>query len=111
MDWHLLQDWIFVLGDEYGVDPLVFAIIYFGGLPFLGLSIVWLIRNRRRSRPIHFPLLSAGFWSVSAYLYLIIAGRNIPFWVYGLIVGMICYGLWTVARSGRLLRAASHQAV
>lgn len=98
MDWHAIQDWVFELGDEYGVNPVVFAIIYFGAFPFLALSIAWLVRNRKRSRPIHFPLISVGFWSVSAYLYLIIAGRNIPLWVLGVIAGLVISCSWRLLR-------------
>ena len=96
MDWHVIQDWIFALGDEYGVNPVVFAIIYFGAFPFLVLSIAWVVRNRKRSRPVHFPLLSAGGCSISAYLYVVIAGDNIPLWVYGFVVAFAVFGFWNM---------------
>ena len=90
----MIQDWIFGFGDEYGVNPVVFAIVYFGGLPFLGLSIAWLLRNRRRSQPVHFPLLSAGAFSMAAYVYVIIAGENIPIWIYGMVAALVIFGSW-----------------
>ena len=94
MDWPMIQDWIFALGDEYGVNPVVFAILYFGAFPFLIISIACAVRNRRRSRPVHVPLLSAAVFSISAYVYVIIAGENIPFWVYGLLVAIAVSGSW-----------------
>ncbi len=94
MNWNVIQDWVFALGHEYGVNPVVFAIIYLGGLPFLMLSIAWVIRNRRRSRPVYFPLLSAGGFWISAYLYIVIAGDNIPPWVYGILVVFAGLGGW-----------------
>jgi len=42
--------------------------------------------------------MSASFFFVSAYLYLIIAGENVPLWVYGVVVGMLVYGGWSTFR-------------
>ena len=98
MDWQVLQDWIVGLSDQYGVNPVIFAIIYLGAIPFFVLSIAWLVRNRRRSQPIYFPLLSVGFFSASAYVYLFIAGQNIPIWVYGVIAGLLVYASWRLLR-------------
>ncbi len=94
MNWHAIQDWVLALGQEYGVNPVVFAVIYFGGIPFLVLSIAWVIRNRKRSRPVHFPLLSAGGFWISAYMYVVVAGENIPLWVYGILVIFALTGGW-----------------
>ncbi len=103
MDWYLIQDWVLGLGHEYGVNPVTFAIIYFGGLPFLVLSMAWVIRNRKHNRPVHFPLLSAGGFWISAYLYVVIAGENIPLWVYGILVMFAVVGGWKI-----LQLASSH---
>ena len=37
-------------------------------------------------------MLSSGFFFISAYLYLIIAGKNVPVWVYGFIVLLVVFG-------------------
>jgi hypothetical protein len=92
MDWHVLQDWFLGLGDQYGVDPIIFGSIYVGAIPFFTLSVAWLVRNLRRKKPIVGPVLAASFFFVSAYLYLIIAGRNIPAWVYAFIAVMVLFG-------------------
>ncbi len=99
--WTAIQDWFLSLGAQYGVNPLVFGAIYVGAIPFFTLSIAWLVRNLRRHQPITLPLLSAGFFFVSAYLYLLIAGRNIPVWVYGLIIAMVAFGVWSTVRNVR----------
>ena len=39
------------------------------------------------------PILSASFFFISAYLYLIVVGRNIPLWVYAFILVMVIYGV------------------
>ncbi len=101
MDFQALQDWFLGLGAQYGVNPILFGAIYVGAIPFFTLSIAWLVRNLRQKKPIVLPTLSAGFFFVSAYLYLIIAGRNIPLWVYGFIAVMIAYGVWATVRKVR----------
>lgn len=88
----IAKDWFFSLGERYGVNPIVFGIIYVGAIPFFTLSIGWLIRNYKNRKPIILPILSTGFFFVSAYLYLIIAGKNVPFWVYLFIIVLVVGG-------------------
>src|SRR5258708_39303051 len=108
MDLASIKDWFFSLGTQYHVNPLIFGLIYVGAIPFFTASIAWLVRNYRRKRSILLPLFSAGFWFVSAYLYLIIAGRNVPFWVYGVVVALIVVGaLSTIRRVRKQIAAPS----
>ena len=86
--------WFMGLGEQYGVDPIVFGAIYVGAIPFFMLSVTWLVRNIRIGSSIVLPALSTTFFFISAYLYLIIAGENVPFWIYGVIALMITYGSW-----------------
>lgn len=95
MDLTSIQDWLLSLGEEYGVNPIIFAAIYVGAIPFFTLSIAWLVRNVRSGRPTTLPILAAGFFFVSAYIYLLVAGRNIPAWVYAVIVGLLVYGAYS----------------
>lgn len=96
--WNNLQEWFLNLGTQYGVNPIVFGTIYIGAIPFFLLSLSWLVRNLRRKRPIAVPVLLTGFFFVSAYLYLIIAGKNIPVWVYGFIAVLIGYGAYSTVQ-------------
>ncbi|WP_022836865.1 dihydrolipoyl dehydrogenase family protein [Salisaeta longa] len=84
--------WFMGLGAQYGVDPIVFGAIYVGAIPFFSASVAWLIRNVRRGRSVAAPVLSAGFFLVSAYLYLFAVGENLPLWVYLFVLGMVGYG-------------------
>ena len=95
------QEWFLGLGARYGVNPLVFGVIYVGAIPFFAASVAWLVRNQRAGRPIAFPALSASFFFVSAYLYLAIAGKNIPAWVYIFAAGMLAFGVYSAIRKVR----------
>ena len=93
-----LQNWLLGLGEAYGVNPVLFAVIYVGAIPFFTLSIGWLIRNIRARRPVTLPILAAGFFFISAYLYLLVAGRNIPLWVYVVVAAMVVYGVFATLK-------------
>jgi hypothetical protein len=102
-----LRDWFFGLGAAYGVNPLVFGAIYVGAIPFFTASVAWLVRNARRGRSVVAPALAAGFFFVSAYLYLIVTGRNVPAWVYAFVALLVAGGAWSTVRSVRAKVAAA----
>lgn len=77
-----VTQWFLGLGAKYGVNPLVFGAIYVGAIPLFLASIAWLVRNARRHRPLAPPAITAGFFFVSAYLYLIVVGHDVPAWAY-----------------------------
>ncbi len=94
--------WFMGLGAEYGVNPLVFGAIYVGAIPFFTISLAWLVRNLRQKKSAVLPALLTGFFFISAYLYLIIAGKNVPFWVYLFIALLVGFGAWsTIRKIGR----------
>ncbi len=108
--WETFTEWFLSLGDQYGVNPIIFGSIYVGAIPFFTLSIARLIRNLRRKQSIVLPALSASFFFVSAYLYLLVAGRNIPLWVYGFIAVMIAYGVYSTIKKIRTQAAEPNKA-
>ena len=96
-----IREWFFSLGTEYGVNPWIFGGIYVGAIPLFTLSVAWLVRNAKRRKSIVVPALAAGACFVSAYVYLIIAGENVPIWVYGLIALLVVGGAWSAVRKVR----------
>lgn len=101
-----VEVWFYSLGEDYGVNPLIFGAIYVGAIPFFLASIGWLVRRARAGRSITLPVLCAGTCFVSAYLYLAFAGRNIPLWVWLMLGAMILYGAWSTIRDTRKRIAA-----
>src|SRR5258706_8878093 len=99
--WEVIKEWFMSLGAKYHVNPLVFGSIYVGAIPFFFASLWWLVRNLKNRKPIVLPVLVTGFFSLSAYLYLIIVGRNIPTWVYVVIGVLVVYGAWSTIRNIR----------
>jgi 4-hydroxybenzoate polyprenyltransferase len=103
-----INDWFLGLGAQYGVNPYIFGAIYVGAIPFFLASVAWMVRRKRAGRSITVPVLCAGFCFVSAYLYLAIAGRNIPAWVWAFLAVLIAFAAYSTIRdTKRKLREAA----
>ena len=101
MYWDATKDWFLSLGTDYGVNPLIFGGIYIGAIPLFSLSIAWLIKNHRQGKSIALPAMSATFFFISAYIYLIVAGENVPIWVYGVVILLIVFGAFSTLKKVR----------
>ncbi len=94
-------EWFLSLGANYGVNPWIFGAIYVGAIPFFFASIGWLVKRARAGRSTVVPAMCAGLCFVSAYLYLAIAGRNIPLWVWAFLGVLVIYGAVSTIRDTR----------
>ena len=83
---------------RYKFSSYIFGGIYIGAIPFFFLSLYRMIKNIKNKKPFVLPALLTGFFFISAYLYLIIVGRNIPVWVYFFIAIMIGYGVYSTLK-------------
>ncbi len=96
-----ISDWFLSLGATYGVNPWIFGAIYVGAIPFFIASVGWIVKNARGGRSTVLPTMLAGFFFVSAYIYLAIVGRNIPIWVWIFLAALIVYGAISQVRQTR----------
>ncbi|MBC7555334.1 MAG: hypothetical protein H7195_00010 [Chryseobacterium sp.] len=103
MDWlEIFKEWFLSLGTKYNVNPYIFGGINIGAIPFFSLFLYQTIRRIKNKKPFVFSALLTGFFFVSAYLYLIIVGKNIPFWVYIFIVIMVIFGVYSTLKKIKL---------
>ena len=102
-----LNTWILSLGAQYNVNPYIFGAIYVGAIPFFLASIAWLVKRARAGRSTVAPTMLAGFFFVSAYIYLAIFGQDIPVWVWIFLAVLIAYGAWSTIRDTRRKIAAA----
>jgi len=99
--WPTFKQWFLRLGEQYGVDPIIFGSISVGAIPFFWLSVAWLVRNLRRGRSPFLPVLATSLCVLSAYIYLFIAGENLPVWVYAVVIALIGYSAYSTVTSVR----------
>ena len=108
--WATFKEWFFSLGAQYGVDPLIFGSISLGAIPFFWGSVAWLVRNLRQGRSPFLPVVATSLCVLSAYIYLFIAGENLPYWVYALVIGLIGYSAYSTLQTVRQKTASTEPA-
>ncbi len=96
-----INDWFLGLGADYGVNPYIFGGIYVGAIPFFLATMGWMVRRKRRGQPITLQVLLAGFLAMSAYIYLLFAGKNLAWWVYALIAALVLYSIYSLVQKIR----------
>ncbi len=101
MDFTTIHEWFIGLGGEYGVNPYIFGGIYVGAIPFFFASVGWMVHNLKKKRSIMPPVFAACCCAISAYVYLMIAGENLPLWVYILIAALILAGIYSTLKKVR----------
>ncbi|MBA3665193.1 MAG: hypothetical protein H0W61_13420 [Bacteroidetes bacterium] len=84
--WESIKNYYTVIGNKYHVDPVIFVGIHVIATPLFLAAVAWIVRNNRKKKSIFVPSVTAAFIFNAANIYLIIFGRNIPFWIY-LIIG------------------------
>lgn len=104
---HRPIDWFFRLGDQYGVDPIIFACIYIGSIPLFTFAMGWLVRRMLHGRTFLLPATLATVFYTASYAYVFVMGRGIPWWVYALLLSIMCTsGYFTIqnirARASRM---------
>lgn len=95
--------------DNYCVDPVIFLIIYLGSAPVFYYSLFRLIRATAKRIGKDVMLWSAIFLcaNVAPFVYVLSFGRNLPWWVYGVIALLIGQGVFSLAKKLRGKPAAS----
>ena len=96
--WEIFKEWFLSLGEKYNVNPYIFGGIYLGAIPFFFISLYRTIKNIKKKKSFILPILLTGLFFISAYLYLIIVGKNIPVWVYAFIGLMVVYGIYSTIK-------------
>ena len=96
-----ISDWFLSLGETYGVNPWIFGAIYVGAIPFFIASVGWIVKNARAGKSTVLPTMLAGFFFVSAYIYLALVGENIPVWVWIFLAALVVYGAISQVRQTR----------
>ena len=81
--------------DNYGVNPIIFLILYLICVPIFYYSLMRTLRSLAQKSVTEAMVWSAIFLAtiVTPFVYVIFFGRNIPWWVYGVIALLIAQGV------------------
>lgn len=81
--------------DNYGVNPIIFLILYLICVPIFYYSLMRTLRSLAQKSVTEAMVWSAIFLAaiVTPFIYVILFGRNIPWWVYGVIAVLIAQGV------------------
>ena len=84
--------------DTYGVNPIVFLVIYLVCVPFFYYSLFRILRAAAKQLRQEIMLWGAVFLgaNVAPFLYVMLFGRNIPWWVYGIIAILVGQGVFSL---------------
>ena len=81
--------------DNYGVNPVVFVVIYLVCVPFFYYSLFRMLRALAKKFGKEVMLWSVVFLcaNVAPFIYVLFFGRNFPWWAYGILAILIGQGV------------------
>jgi hypothetical protein len=90
-----IDELIRVARDNYNVNPIIFLVIYLVCTPIFYYSLFRTLRALAKKLGNEVMLWSTIFLctNVAPFIYVLIFGRNIPWWVYGIIALLIGQGV------------------
>jgi hypothetical protein len=100
-----LLDWVTLVEVRYHVNPWVFLAIYLVTLPpgwYGTYRAVVAVRERNRTSLRAWAAAVAAM-VLAPYLYVLVAGRNLPWWFYPVLVCLVALSAWEVASRVRKL--------
>jgi len=89
--------------DQYGVNPAIFLVIYFMSAPFFYYSLFRVVRALAKKRGKEVLVWGMVFLcaTIAPFMYVLFFGRNLPWWIYGIIALLIGYGIFSLIRKLR----------
>jgi hypothetical protein len=89
--------------DHYGVHPAIFLVIYLISVPFFYYSLFRVVQAFAKKRGKEALVWSTVFLcaTIAPFIYVLFFGRNLPWWVYGIIALLIGSGIFSLIRKLR----------
>jgi fatty acid desaturase len=97
---------------RYGVNPVIFLVIFLGSAPFFYYSLFRMMRALAKKRGKEVMVWSTVFLCATAapFIYVLFFGRNLPWWVYVIIALLIGQGIFSLIRKLRSAKKAKPSA-
>ncbi len=92
---------ILTLGDQYGVNPFVFGVLYLVHHPLFWGTMACLAARVRQKRPVTGVVALGVFFWLLPYGYVFLFGHGLPWWAYAVAVVFVAVGGTQMAREIR----------
>ncbi|MCK4756527.1 hypothetical protein KAS56_06305 [candidate division WOR-3 bacterium] len=92
-----LENWLVQVNQNYGVNPIIFAIIYFASVIPFWFSIYKIIaglKNRNLNQVRTFGII-LGIIIILPFIYVALFGHNLPFWFWIVAACVIGYSIYS----------------
>jgi hypothetical protein len=83
--WDAIVTYYKTIGEKYQVDPVIFVGIHVIATPLFAAAVWWIIYNKKKKRSLVAPAVVAAFIFQAANIYLILYGKDIPWWIYAIV--------------------------
>lgn len=103
----IIKIYLFQQANLHQVDPFLFIAFYLLSKVLFLIFLGWAIKNLRKKDSILLPLLFAALGYSLPYFYLIVAGKNIPLWIYLVISMIYIISGWSIRTKLRAARLQS----
>jgi len=100
---HILRSyftWLVDIHTNYGVNPIIFAVIYFVGVVPFWFSIYKIIaglKNKNLNQVRTFGI-TLGIIIILPFIYVALFGHNLPFWFWIIAACVIGYSIYSTIR-------------
>lgn len=103
--WNLIKHYYVSIGERYHVNPVIFPAIHIIATPLFIASVWWIVYNHKHKSSIILPVVVAILVFNAANIYLVAAGKNIPIWVYMiLLASTLLSGYFTIIKVRKRLK-------
>jgi hypothetical protein len=88
---------------QYGVNPVIFLGLIVACAPFFYYSIYRLVRAVAKKEKGRVALWSSVFLAATSlpYLYVLLFGRNLPWYIYGVFIALVGQGVYQLVKKIR----------
>ncbi|HIE05698.1 MAG TPA: hypothetical protein EYP58_02745 [bacterium (Candidatus Stahlbacteria)] len=95
-----LRNWLAEIKTKYGVNPVIFAVIYFAGVIPFWYSIYRIGRGIKRANQNEVMTFGTilGIIIISPFFYVLIFGRNLPFWFWIVAAAVIGFSAYSTLK-------------
>ena len=80
--WEAIKEYYITIGNKFHVDPVLFLGIHVVATPLFIFASAWVVKKYKKKQSVILPAITSVFIFNAANIYLILFGKNIPWFIY-----------------------------